>query len=282
MNILITGWKGFIGSSVTKLLDKRGIQWTPFDDEILNASAFDKYQNCDTILHLAGINRSTESYDEQKKIFDVNYIGTLNAIHFAQKAKRRFFFASSCCYGNPNIIPTPESCFITYNNSYSFSKWQCEHTLFFWNQEFGLEGVIFRIFNIYGPTQPKGFLIPDIIEKIKTTGSIELFNLNSVRDYIYIDDVAQVIVKALVTPLKGLIKINVGTGIGHSVKEVLDVIFEIMGKKFPVKNKGIDPFIKTSIANNQYLQEYFGINKFQNIKTGIAQVLKKHQVVHNN
>jgi len=277
MNILITGWKGFIGNAVIKILKKKGIQWTPFDDDVLEKSAFNKYKHCDTVLHLAGINRVTNSYDEQKKMIDVNYIGTLNAMHFAQKEKRHFFFTSSCCYGNPQIIPTPENCSIIYYNSYSFSKWQCEHALSFWNQNFGLEGIIFRIFNIYGPNQPRGFLISDIIEKIQT-GSVELFNINSVRDYIYIEDVAQIITEALLTKLKGLRIVNVGTGIGNSVKDVVELIFEIIGKKLPVKNNDNKSFIKISIADNRYLRELFCVNKFIDLRTGITQVLKKQEL----
>lgn len=274
MNVLITGAKGFIGRAVINKMNSDGIHWTPFEGDILRSDDFQKYDQCDIILHLAGINKAGSSYEEQKHLLDVNILGTYNAVEFAQAKGRRIFFASTCSYGNPATLPTPESEPITYHDSYSFSKWHAEYTISAWHKLFGLEGVIFRIFNVYGPDQPRGFLIPDVVDKI-FNGRLRLFNLTCVRDFIYIDDLAELITQTITAPVKGLITVNAGTGIGHSVKDIANIVFELLGRNIPIEDEGYRAFIKKSIADVEYAKKLFGWRHKTSLRDGIARVLKK-------
>ena len=64
MNVLITGWSGFIGKAVTDKLDLRGIHWIPFKGDVMCPDDFKRYNQFDVLLHLAGIVRPGPTYDE--------------------------------------------------------------------------------------------------------------------------------------------------------------------------------------------------------------------------
>jgi len=275
MNVLITGASGFIGRAVTKKLDCRGIQWTPFTGNILRPGDFQNQKHCDVLLHLAGMNRTGLSYEEQKHLMDVNITGTLNAIDFARAGGSRFLFPSTCSYGNPDTFPISESAPMTYHDPYSYSKWHAEQTISAWHKLFGLEGVIFRIFNAYGPDQPRQFLIPDIVHMIKKR-RLRLFNLTSIRDFIYVDDLAELITRTTTTTVPGLITVNAGSGTGHSVKDVVNIFFDLLGRKLPIEDEGHPPFIKKSIADVQCAEKLFGWRHNTSLRDGVASVLQRH------
>ena len=278
MKVLITGFSGFIGKAVTKRLESQEVQWAAFDGDVLLSDSFEGYDDCDTLLHLAGITRCGSSYAEQKRLLDVNIIGTLNAINFAQVRGMRFIFPSTASYGNPRILPVPESEPLIYHDAYSYSKWDAEHAISAWHKLFGLEGVIFRIFNAYGPEQRQGFLISDIVAMIQK-GQLNLHNLKCVRDFIHIDDLAEFIVRGIAIRLPGLITVNVGSGVGHSVREVVNMFCDILGKSVPLENEKRSPFILKSIANTEFAQKTYGWQCVTSLKDGIAQVLKSNELI---
>jgi len=239
----------------------------------LRREDFQSYKDCSTILHLAGINRTGPSYLEQKSMLDVNITGTLNALHFSQMNGIRFLFASTCCYGNTAVLPISEKEPITYHDPYSFSKWHVEQAISAWHRFFGLEGAIFRIFNVYGPEQPGGFLIPDIASKIRE-GRTSFPNLTSVRDFIYVDDLAELISIAIQKPSKGLLTVNAGAGSGNSVREVIDTIFDLLGMQVSLVDEGRPAFIKKSIADISLAKKLFGWTPKTGLKEGLSLLLK--------
>ena len=278
MRVLITGFSGFIGKAVTERLDHCGIEWTAFGGNVLRSDSFQGYHDCDTMLHLAGITRCGSSDREQKHLLDVNISSTMNAINFAQVRGMRFIFPSTASYGNPRILPVPESEPLIYHDAYSYSKWDAEHAIAAWHKLFGLEGVIFRIFNAYGPEQKKGFLISDIVAMIRE-GQLNLHNLKCVRDFIYIDDLAEFIVRVIATRLPGLITVNVGSGVGHSVGEVVNMFCDILGRSVPLESEERSPFILKSIANTEFAEKTYGWQCMTRLKDGIAQVLKRNGII---
>lgn len=275
MNVLVTGARGFIGRALTAELDRRGISWVGFEGDILDAAAFDKYEACGVVVHLAGITRTGSSYAEQRHMVDVNIVGTLNASGFAQAGGRRLVFASTCCYGNPEVLPVPETEPIVYHEPYSFSKWMGERQLKFWGRNFGLDGVIMRIFNVYGPGQPERFLIPDMITKI-AKGRLKLRNLTAVRDFIYIDDLARIMADAVEFPKAGMLTVNAGTGEGVSVGNVVDVFERILGRTLEIEDEGLPEFVPKSIADVTLARRLYGWEPKVSLEQGVSRVLASH------
>ena len=96
---------------------------------------------------------------------------------------------------------------------------------------------IIRPFNIYGPGQPIHFLIPKIIDMVKRKVKIELFDLAPKRDYIFIDDVVDALVKTLKLKLPGFNVFNIGSGKSLSVQEVVECIQAAAGTNLEVISK---------------------------------------------
>lgn len=279
MNVLITGATGFIGRAVGKRLDALGVSWTAFSGDVTDAAAFEQYNgDYDVLLHLAGVTRAGSEYDAKRRQVDVNLVGTLNAAAHARNHGMRLLFAGTCSYGKPRVLPIPESHPLTWHEPYSFSKWQGEQLLAAWSEMFGLEGMVLRIFNVYGPEQPVRFLIPDLVEMVKK-GRMKVRNLTAVRDYIYIDDLADLICRAIMNPISGMLTVNAGSGTGHSVGEVMDTMFSALGKELPVEDEGLPEFIPVSIADMSVARKLYGFEPSVDLTEGIRRVLEHHGMV---
>jgi nucleoside-diphosphate-sugar epimerase len=104
----------------------------------------------------------------------------------------------------------------------------------FYSTFHNLNITVIRPFNIYGPGQPKHFLIPKIVNMVRKKVQIELFDLSPKRDYIYIDDVVDALVKTLELKLPGYNVFNIGSGKSLSVKEVVESVQNIAGTNLEV------------------------------------------------
>jgi UDP-glucose 4-epimerase len=219
-DIIITGGTGFIGRNIKNRLEKRynikDISKSNGGD-IRNSETFLNI-NSDLVIHLAAINRS----DNLKEMFETNVNGTLNVLEFCRKNKTKLIFASSAAiYGNCSP-PAKEEYKTNPVSFYGLTKLFGEELCEFYNKIFGLDITILRIFNIYGPNQKEGLLIPDILSKIKNGKTISIKNPFSVRDFIYVDDVIDAISKSI--NLNGFHIINIGTGKGTEIRYLAELM----------------------------------------------------------
>jgi nucleoside-diphosphate-sugar epimerase len=275
MKVLITGASGFIGKSILESSTKQGIHWVPFRGNILCRKDWLSYKDCDALLHLAGIVRSNPNRSDQQQLLDTNIHGTYNALHFAGESGIRIIYASSCRYADGTLPPHKETDPITFHDPYTFSKWISEQTLKAWHQFFQVEGVIVRIFNVYGPSQPFGFLIPDILSMVKGE-QVTMRSLTAIRDFIYIDDLVDLFGRVLLSPFPGMLTINAGSGKGTSVEEVLKAIFELFDRKLPVTNRNLSEAIPKSIADVKRACDLYGWQTKTDLREGLARVMHSH------
>lgn len=275
--VLVTGTTGFIGRHVTKLMDQQGVSWIPFEGDILFAEDFFQYGDCTDVLHLAAISRAGVDVAEQQRLISTNIIGTHNVLNYAMSGARRVIFASTCSYGNPSFFPISEDVPLVFHDPYSFSKWSSEQSIFALGKFFHLNAMIFRIFNVYGPHQPTGFLVPDIIEKIRLR-DCTFHNLSCIRDFIYVEDLASLLVKAVLSPIEGCVVINAGSGRGYSVNEVVETVFELLGERQEIDECGRQAYIRKSIADIRNAKNLLRWQPEFDLKTGLLNVLsgEKH------
>jgi len=273
MKILITGYKGFVGRSVTKRLDIKGVEWEGFDGDIIVREDLQRYNDCDTILHLAGIVRCESNPATIKNMLNVNIQGTLNAIQFAAEGKKRFIFASTYLYGKTPELPIKEDAATSYIDEYSYSKWYNEQSIFAWNKIYGLKSVIFRIFNVYGPEQKSNFLMSDIASQIPL-GYLKLRESVSRRDFIYIDDLSDLIVKGALSSTDGVLIVNAGSGKSYSIAEIVNIFFKVLGRSMPVKYEGQQVSIKDTVADINLAKSVFGWYPTTDIEEGIKHYLQ--------
>ena len=258
INCLVTGGCGFIGSHIVDKLVEMGCSVKVLDDE--SAQENEKFyynkkaryykvdiskEDCspffgginglpiDYVFHLAARSRIQPTIGAPNNCFEVNVVGTQRVLEWSRlnNVKRVIYSGTSSLYGHQNTIPfapnMPSDCL----NPYSMSKWMGEQVCKLYTQLYGLQTIVLRYFNVYGPREPiKGEYAPVIGLFKRQASSSQPMTIVSPgtqrRDFTYIDDVVEANICAMNTTLnKATHKIyNVGTGKNYSMFEIADML----------------------------------------------------------
>ena len=250
--VLVTGGAGFLGSHLVELLLEKNADVFVTDIASTNLSNLKnvkdkiKFIPCDisnsnnvknlpseidVIFHLAAIADPRLCESNHELAFMVNVQGTFNAINYAMKCNvKKFIFPSAASlYGKyPKYIPIDENHPIdpadsVYLTTKRFGEILCD--MFY--QKHGLPVIYFRLFNTFGERQGPGFLVPTVILDGIKKGSIELWNDKPVRDFSYVKDIVDGLVKGIETKFCGG-PINLGSGREISVGETVEMIRKAM------------------------------------------------------
>ncbi|MFK0274964.1 UDP-glucose 4-epimerase [Ensifer sp. KUDG1] len=232
------------------------------------------------ILHFAAMIEVGESVKDPVSFYDNNVIGTLTLLSAALAAGvEAFVFSSTCAtYGLPESVPIDEQHRQAPINPYGRTKWVCEQALKDYGQYKGLRSVILRYFNAAGADpegrigewhEPETHAIPLAIDAaLGRRQSFKIFGTDydtrdgtCVRDYIHVLDLADAHVRAVEHLLAGgdSVELNLGTGTGTTVKELLTAISEVSGREFQVdlvdRREGDST---TLVANNDKARDVLG------------------------
>ena len=285
--VLITGGAGFIGSNLVDALLARGYAVRVLDNlstgkrsnlpddsrlELIVGDVADAacvrqaLQGCRAVVHLAAVASVQASVDDPLGTHQSNLIGTLNVCEAmrAEGVSRVLFASSAAVYGNngegeaidedtPKAPLTP----------YAADKLASEHYLDFYRRQHGLEPVVFRFFNIFGPRQdpssPYSGVISIFTERAQKGLPIVVFgDGEQTRDFVYVGDLVEVLVQALESPEAGEGAINVGLNRATSLNQLLEAIGEVLGGLPTISYQTPRPGdIRHSRANNaRLLQRY--------------------------
>lgn len=295
MKVLVTGGAGFIGSHVNKLLLDAGHEVVVLDNLSLgHKETIDKkvklvvgdindpvktkeaLEGIDAVIHMAGLIVVPESVKDPIKYCQNNVIGTVNLLECmrAKNVKKIIFSSSACVYGSPEKLPIKEDAPLHPDNPYGASKASVEAFVQTYNSAFGFESTILRYFNPYGPGEmhePETHAIPNFIKATLAKKPIPLYwKGEQVRDFIYIEDLARAHVDVL--KLSGFNIFNVGTETGVKVKDVIDLIFKIVGYKVPINDLGERPGdVMANYASSKKIKKAIGWSA----KTSLEEGLKK-------
>ncbi len=232
------------------------------------------------ILHFAAMIEVGESVKDPVSFYDNNVIGTLTLLSAALAAGvEAFVFSSTCAtYGLPESVPIDEQHRQAPINPYGRTKWVCEQALKDYGQYKGLRSVILRYFNAAGADpegrigewhEPETHAIPLAIDAaLGRRQSFKIFGTDydtrdgtCVRDYIHVLDLADAHVRAVEYLLSGgdSVELNLGTGTGTTVKELLTAIADVSGRAFNIdlveRREGDST---TLVANNDKARDILG------------------------
>ncbi|MBV1806798.1 NAD-dependent epimerase/dehydratase family protein [Pseudomonas viridiflava] len=299
--VLITGGAGFIGSHLTDALLARGHAVRILDDlsagkrsnlpldnpkvELIVGDVADAAlvrraaQGCQAVVHLAAVASVQASVDDPVRTHQSNFIGTLNVCEAMREAgvKRVIFASSAAVYGNNG-----EGQAITEDTTkapltpYASDKLASEFYLDFYRRQHGLEPVIFRFFNIFGPRQdpssPYSGVISIFAERIEKGLPITVFgDGEQTRDFFYIGDLVKLLLQGLEldSAIEGAV--NVGLNQTTSLNELLAALAQVTGKQPQVSHQAPrSGDIKHSRASNQRLLDHFNIDAPTPLNTGLA------------
>ena len=227
--VLLTGATGFIGKRLSPRLMREGFTVRPFSrsygQEILNRDSFHPFllEPISAVIHLAGITYVPDSWAKSDAFYAINTLGTQHALEFCHMSGARMIYVSAYVYGVPAYLPIDESHPVAPNNPYAHSKWLGEELCRFYARHKGVDVVIFRPFNLFGPGQDDRFLIPTILRQAKSGEQITVRDDSPKRDYIHVDDFVDACVLSLGRKERFNI-FNVGSGKSISVREIIDLV----------------------------------------------------------
>ncbi|HCU07038.1 MAG TPA: hypothetical protein DIC42_05625 [Holosporales bacterium] len=280
MRIAVTGSSGFIGSKLTKALQKRNHCIIKLDIaegmDILNFEQLKNVPEFDACVHLAANSFVPSSYERPRDFYHLNINGVINLLEICRKFQARFVFSSSYVYGSPNYLPISEDHPLNGFNPYSETKIIGERLCENYFRYFNVPSIILRPFNIYGSGQNPKFLIPIILEQAKT-GKIDLLDPNPKRDYVFIDDVVEAFVKAVEFENKQFVQVNVGSGKSHSVSEVVQIVNTLYYNKLKItyaNNKRINE-VDDTVADISKISKLLNWQPQINLTDGLTQMIIK-------
>ncbi|GMV07626.1 MAG: epimerase [Gemmatimonadota bacterium] len=258
--VLVTGGAGFIGSHLVEHLLARGARVRVLDDfstgrrenlapwreriDLHEASVTDP-EACARacagvhyVLHQAALPSVARSVADPLPTHAVSATGTLNVLHAAHGAGvRRFVYAgSSSAYGDTPTLPKREDMASNPRSPYAVAKLAGEHYAQVFPKLFGLETVVLRYFNVFGPRQdphsPYSAVIPLFIDRA-LQGKAPVINGDGgqTRDFTYVDNVVDANFRACFAPADGVVGevFNVGCGERISVVRLWEEIRAILG-----------------------------------------------------
>jgi UDP-glucose 4-epimerase len=274
MRVLVTGGAGYIGSvSVEALLDAghhveilddlstghRGavpdgtplhtVSYadTPAVERILRDAAVD------AVLHCGARSLVGESVADPARYYRQNVAGGVALLDAMRAASvgRLVFSSSAAVYGIPDAMPITEDTPLRPINPYGETKRTFEGALAFYAPAYGLRSVSLRYFNAAGASRrngelhdPETHLIPNVLRAAERGEPVTLFGDDyptpdgtPVRDYIHVEDLARAHLAALEATerMDGARTINLGTGTGFSVREVVAAACRVVGAEIPVR-----------------------------------------------
>jgi UDP-glucose 4-epimerase len=302
--ILVTGGAGFIGSNLVDALVARGYSVRVLDNlstgnrsnlpdiaavELMEGDVADAMtvrravQGCQAVVHLAAVASVQASVDDPVGTHQSNLIGTLNLCEAmrAEGVRRVVFASSAAVYGNNGEgTPIGEDTPKAPLTPYAADKLASEHYLDFYRRQHGLEPVVFRFFNIYGPRQdpssPYSGVISIFTERAQKGLPIAIFgDGEQTRDFVYVGDLVELLVQALESPVAQEGAVNVGLNQAISLNQLLAAVGDVLGGLPEVSYQAArQGDIRHSRANNtRLLQRYRLPQPATGMRDGLAKLL---------
>lgn len=259
--ILITGADGFIASHLCELLHRKGHKiralsqynsfnfWGNLEDiaclkdiEVISGDLRDSFfcqklcEGIDVVFHLGALIAIPYSYLAPQSYVDTNIQGTLNMLEAAKKQGISLFIHTSTSevYGTALYTPIDEKHPLQPQSPYSATKIAADMLALSYYNAFNMPIIIARPFNTYGPRQSARAIIPTIITQILSGAKeLKLGDLSPKRDLNFVLDTCEGFASLLELKNYGEV-FNIGSGVEHSMQEVLEIIQKICGVEVKV------------------------------------------------
>jgi nucleoside-diphosphate-sugar epimerase len=260
---VVTGGAGFIGSAIVRALLAEGADRVAVVDNLASGhlANLEEVQNrvethvsdireydelreifsgAEFVWHLAAIPSVPRSIADPVPSHDVNINGTFNVLRAAHEAgvRRVVYAASSSAYGDTEVLPKVESMNPRPKSPYALQKLVGEYYCNLFTENFGLETVALRFFNVYGPRQdpssPYSGVLSLFMKHLLARTSPTLFgDGGQSRDFTYVEDVAALCLKAARAPGAAGRMYNAGNGGRYTLNEIWAMLQEMEGVSLP-------------------------------------------------
>jgi len=284
MKTLITGGAGFIGSAVVPKLKNEG-----FDIYVLDNLSFGSREFIDVnddhffladirdydrvkeifdslrpevVVHLAAIHFIPYCNQHPFEAADTNIRGTMNVLKACNSSSylKRFFFASTAAVYPVSDEAVAETHVLHPLDIYGLSKLTGEHLCREFYLETGIDTIVCRFFNAFGPNETNPHLIPEIEKQLRNGNrKIRLGNLTPRRDFIHTYDMASAVMHLLKLNNAGYETFNLGRGIEYSVVDIVSSFEMKLGEKIEIE---IDPARVRKVEREHLLADVSKLKNF--------------------
>jgi len=305
MRYLVTGGAGFIGSHIVEALIDSGHSVRVLDDfssgspsnlgRVRNSASLDVVEGdvrdaalvdrlvagMDGIFHQAGFVSVQKSIEQPALSFDINVGGALTVLESARKAgvKRVISASSAAVYGDNERIPLSESGHTNPLSPYAMDKCSIERYATLYHRLYGLETIVLRYFNVYGPRQlpssPYSSVITVFLDCIRRNEGITVYgDGEQSRDFVHVLDVVQANTRAMHATYNGFGVFNVGSGRETRINKLTEMLMDITDRHVPVTHGSSRPGdIYRSCANITRANTELGYRPQWELRRGLQSLI---------
>ncbi len=302
-SVVVSGGCGFIGSHLVSALGARGARRIVVIDSLRygkpenlpagvpvevvkhdlgfgDAAELERVcTGSDYLFHLAA-EKHNQSKDDPTRVLRANVEGTAALFQAACRAKvKKILFTSSLyAYGRLAGPPMVETETPLPSTVYGISKLTGEHLLGFFARQYAVDFAALRYFFVYGPRQFAGTGYKSVIvksfERLREGASPVVFgDGQQALDYVYVDDAVEATCRALESPLSGEL-FNVGSGVATSVRELIELMVRVSGRKVAAESGPADWTAGSCRAGNvEKIAQLLGWRATTSLEQGLSQTL---------
>lgn len=306
-SVLVTGAGGFIGSHLTEALVRSGARVRGFvrynsrgdpgllrmlDSQILSEvelipgdlkdedAVRQAVKDSQLVFHLGAYISIPYSYKHPAEVITANVLGTLNVLLACRDlaVERLVHTSSSEVYGTARQVPIDENHPLQGQSPYSASKIGADKLVESFYCAYGLPTITIRPFNTYGPRQSARGVIPTIITQALTNKVIKLGNLDTTRDFTYVQDTVSGFLKGAEMPNVSGQTYNLGTGEEIRIGDLAHKIAGIIGAEVEIRQENVRLRPEKSevlqlISNNSLARQYLGWTPEVSLEDGLARTV---------
>jgi UDP-glucose 4-epimerase len=303
--IVVTGGLGFIGNELVRQLKALGRNVVILDNKNRIAPRIEDIQDVrlleadltdhktvlelfqkirpEIVFHMAAIHYIPECNDNPERTLRVNVEGTESILRAsaAVDVKKVVFASSGAVYadsGDALLESSPIAPVDIYGWTKLFGEQLCA-------LNYSLNRtptVVCRLFNNFGPRETNPHIIPEIINQLRSGNTLKLGNISTVRDYIHTADCAKALIKLSEIPSQEVETVNVASGEGHTVKDIINIIQRITNRPIDVQldDKRLRRFDKqTQVASIDKLKKLTKWAPEKNVQDGMVDLLKFEKII---
>lgn len=295
LSATVTGGCGFIGSHIVEYLVGEEFKINVIDDlsrasdesyrrvsrldnvevRIVDVRDFDKILEAlsgEVVFHLAALTDIGESESEKRMYYEVNVIGTRNVVEAASKKKIRVIYASSASVYGELDKPAVETQTPKPLNYYGYTKLEAEKICLEHVDE--VDATVLRLFNVYGERARAG-VIKNFIESAFSKKPLQVYgDGESVRDFVYVKDVAEAFYKAYSVEGSAGKIINIGSGKPVKIKQLAEYVSAIAGTGITYCEPRINE-VRYSVADISYAEKILSWKPKNDLFRWISEKLRK-------
>ena len=244
MRVAVTGAGGFIGAVTARVLAEAGVEVAahrgPEEFDIADGDGLKRFfTGCDAVVHLAGPPSVPESFERPIEYLRAHVLGTATVLEEMSRAGIRFlvYVSSAEVYGASEVA-VDEMHPLAPRSPYAVAKAAAERLVLAAGARRDVGGYIVRPFSVYGRGMPERSLLAGVLRQAEEGPEIGVNDLRPVRDYCYIEDLAELFLLALRVPRRDMVTLNASYGKGYSVAEAIGAVGYALGFTPIVKEHG--------------------------------------------